>query len=195
MNVLTEEVIASFKDAARKLTGAKRRAFQAQVTLDYLDGSVWKAERVFGWSHHTVALGLNVSITSCVPVSSSSLFLAHAWCVSILVLWGSSCVPFYRSGRESCYPGSESRRKTLLPSCVSSLLSRTNWRAPGNFWRPCRVGRHVRRRASVFCAMKRDSIPGVNIAPNAASRCYRGGETGLSAQVGRTLHITPNTLP
>ena len=58
-NVLREEVIASFKDAARKLTGAKRRAFQAQVTLDYLDGSVWKAERVFGWSHHTVALGLN----------------------------------------------------------------------------------------------------------------------------------------
>jgi hypothetical protein len=59
MNVLTEEVIASFKDAARKLTGPKRRAFQAQVTLDYLDGSVWKAERVFGWSHHTVTLGLN----------------------------------------------------------------------------------------------------------------------------------------
>ena len=59
MNVLTEEVIASFKDAARKLTGPKRRAFQAQVTLDYLDGNVWKAERVFGWSHHTVTLGLN----------------------------------------------------------------------------------------------------------------------------------------
>ena len=59
MNVLTEGVIASFKDAARKLTGAKRRAFEAQVTLDYLGGSVWKAERVFGWSHHTVRLGLN----------------------------------------------------------------------------------------------------------------------------------------
>ena len=59
MKVLTDEVIASFKDAARKLTGPKRRAFQAQVTLDYLDGSMWKAERVFGWSHHTVALGLN----------------------------------------------------------------------------------------------------------------------------------------
>ena len=59
MNVLTAAVIASFKDAARKLTGAKRRAFQAQVTLDYLEGSVWKAERVFGWSHHTVTLGLN----------------------------------------------------------------------------------------------------------------------------------------
>jgi hypothetical protein len=59
MTVLTEDVIASFKDAARKLTGPQRRAFQAQVTLDYLDGSVWKAERVFGWSHHTVALGLH----------------------------------------------------------------------------------------------------------------------------------------
>jgi hypothetical protein len=59
MSVLTEEVLASFKDAARKLTGPKRRAFQAQVTLDYLDGSVWKAGRVFGWSHHTVTLGLN----------------------------------------------------------------------------------------------------------------------------------------
>ena len=59
MKVLTDEVIASFKDAAGKVTGPKRRAFQAQVTLDYLDGSIWKAERVFGWSHHTVALGLN----------------------------------------------------------------------------------------------------------------------------------------
>ena len=29
------------------------------MTLDYLDGSIWKAGRVFGWSHHTVALGLN----------------------------------------------------------------------------------------------------------------------------------------
>jgi transposase len=59
MTVLTEDVIASFKDAARRLTGPQRRAFQAQVTLDYLDGSVWKAERVFGGSHHTVTLGLH----------------------------------------------------------------------------------------------------------------------------------------
>jgi hypothetical protein len=59
MKVLTKEVIASFKDAARKLTGSKRRAFEAQVTLDYLDGNIWKAEDVFGWSHKTVELGLN----------------------------------------------------------------------------------------------------------------------------------------
>jgi transposase len=59
MEILTKEVIASFKDAARKLTGPKRRAFEAQVTLDYLDGNIWKAEKVLGWSHHTVELGLN----------------------------------------------------------------------------------------------------------------------------------------
>ena len=29
------------------------------MTLDYLDGNIWNAEKVFGWSHHTVALGLN----------------------------------------------------------------------------------------------------------------------------------------
>ena len=59
MEVLTKEVIVSFKDAARKLTGPKRRAFEAQVTLDYLDGNIWKAEEVLGWSHKTVELGLN----------------------------------------------------------------------------------------------------------------------------------------
>jgi hypothetical protein len=79
MNVLTEEVIASFKDAARKLTGAKRRAFQAQVTLDYLEGSVCKAERVFGWSHHTVALGLNELRTG---ITCQGNFVAvHRCCV------------------------------------------------------------------------------------------------------------------
>ena len=54
MNALTEQHIATIKDAARKLTGAKRRAFQAQVTLDYLEGSARQAERVFGWSRKKV---------------------------------------------------------------------------------------------------------------------------------------------
>jgi hypothetical protein len=72
MTILTEDVIASFKDAARKLTGPRRRAFQAQVTLDYLDGSVWKAERVFGWSHHTVALGLHELRTGITCLGNSS---------------------------------------------------------------------------------------------------------------------------
>jgi hypothetical protein len=59
MNELTEQQILTIKDAACKLTGAKRRAFQAQVALDYLEGSPRRAERVFGWSRRTVELGLN----------------------------------------------------------------------------------------------------------------------------------------
>jgi hypothetical protein len=43
--------------------------------------------------------------------------------------------------------------------------------------------------------MKRGPISGVNVAPNTASRSYRSGETGLFAQVGRTLNIALNTLP
>jgi len=36
MSELTDQPMATIKDAAKKLTGAKRRAFQAQVVLDYL---------------------------------------------------------------------------------------------------------------------------------------------------------------
>jgi hypothetical protein len=56
---LTDPQVRTIKDGARKLTGAKRRAFQAQVTLDHLEGNVRQAESVFGWSRKTVELGLN----------------------------------------------------------------------------------------------------------------------------------------
>lgn len=59
MNELKAQQIATIKDAAQKLTGAKRRAFQAQVALDYLNGSARRAETVFGWSRRTVVLGLH----------------------------------------------------------------------------------------------------------------------------------------
>lgn len=59
MNELKEPHIATIKDAAQKLTGAKRRAFQAQVVLDYLNSSARRAETVFGWSRRTVTLGLH----------------------------------------------------------------------------------------------------------------------------------------
>jgi len=42
-------------------------------------------------------------------------------------------VDFYRSGSASRYPAPESRQKTALLSCASSLVPRTNWRAPGIF--------------------------------------------------------------
>jgi hypothetical protein len=56
---LSERVIGTMRDASRALTGPKRRRFQAEVCLQYLDGSATRAERVFGWSRHTVKLGLN----------------------------------------------------------------------------------------------------------------------------------------
>jgi len=59
MEELTPKHIHTIKDAAHKLTGARRRAFEAQVTLDYLGGSARKAEAVFGWYRETVELGLN----------------------------------------------------------------------------------------------------------------------------------------
>ncbi|MBT4504205.1 MAG: hypothetical protein HOC74_41140 [Gemmatimonadetes bacterium] len=59
MNRLPDQQVATLKDAASKLTGAKRRAFQAQVTLDYLEGNSRRAETVFGWYRKTVELGLH----------------------------------------------------------------------------------------------------------------------------------------
>lgn len=57
--MLTEQQIVTIRDAACKLTGAKRRAFQAQVALDYLDGKPRRTEDAFGWSRRTVQLGLH----------------------------------------------------------------------------------------------------------------------------------------
>jgi hypothetical protein len=45
MTHLTEQHIATIKDAANKLTGAKRRAFQAQVAMDYMNSKPYLAEK------------------------------------------------------------------------------------------------------------------------------------------------------
>jgi hypothetical protein len=45
--------------ASSNMTGATRRAFQAQMTLKYCDGNARQAERVFGWGRWTVQLGLH----------------------------------------------------------------------------------------------------------------------------------------
>lgn len=58
MKLSEEAAIAIIKDAAKALTGFKRRRFQAKVTRKLLDGSARKAERVFGWGRKTVEKGL-----------------------------------------------------------------------------------------------------------------------------------------
>ena len=55
---LTPSQIEDLRLASSKMTGAKRLAFQAQMTLKYCQGSARKAERLFGWRRENVQLGL-----------------------------------------------------------------------------------------------------------------------------------------
>ena len=55
---LAPQIKLFLKNAAKKLTGAKRRAFEAETTLDLFDGNARKAERELGWDRHTVTKGL-----------------------------------------------------------------------------------------------------------------------------------------
>ena len=55
---LSEEVKGILKNAAPKMTGAPRRAYLAEVTLELCDGNARQAERVFGWGRGTIKKGL-----------------------------------------------------------------------------------------------------------------------------------------
>src|SRR5664280_545149 len=74
MATLSEQYIVTLKDAAKKLTGAKRRAFEAQVAIDYFDSKAYLAEKAIGWDRKTIALGLNELRTGIVCVDN---FKAH----------------------------------------------------------------------------------------------------------------------
>ncbi|MEX0716597.1 MAG: hypothetical protein WD066_08420 [Planctomycetaceae bacterium] len=56
---LTDDVVGTIKSAVRKLTGFGRRQFQAEVALQYCDGSARKAEAMFGWGREAVHTGLH----------------------------------------------------------------------------------------------------------------------------------------
>lgn len=56
---LTGAVRETMKSAARKLTGVRRRQFQAEVAWQYCQGSARQAERLFGWGRAAVETGLN----------------------------------------------------------------------------------------------------------------------------------------
>jgi hypothetical protein len=55
---LTPSQIADLRLAAAKMSGATRRAFEAEMALKYCEGNSLRAETLFGWSRRTVALGL-----------------------------------------------------------------------------------------------------------------------------------------
>lgn len=56
---LTDAVRGTILSAAMKLTGFRRRQFQAEVARQYCRGSARQAERIFGWGREAVQTGLH----------------------------------------------------------------------------------------------------------------------------------------
>jgi transposase len=56
---LTESMRETIQSAVRKLTGFKRRQFQAETAIKFCRGNARRAERVFGWGRDAVDTGLN----------------------------------------------------------------------------------------------------------------------------------------
>ena len=56
---LTESVRQTIRSGARKLTGFRRRQFQAEVAIEHCQGSPRRAEKCFGWGRDAVHTGLN----------------------------------------------------------------------------------------------------------------------------------------
>ena len=71
---LSESQIEDLCLAASYLTGPKRRAFQAEMTLKYCHGSARQAESWFGWNRRTVAMGLGEKRTGVVCQGAQSAF-------------------------------------------------------------------------------------------------------------------------
>jgi len=55
---LAPSQVEDLRLAASKMAGDSRRAFQAEMTVKYCEGSARKAERLFGWGRRNVQLGL-----------------------------------------------------------------------------------------------------------------------------------------
>jgi hypothetical protein len=55
---LPSEQIEDIRFAAKQMSGAKRRAFEAEMALKYCAGRARLAKTVFGWKQETVELGL-----------------------------------------------------------------------------------------------------------------------------------------
>jgi hypothetical protein len=71
---LTLSQIADLRLAASTMTGAKRRAFEAEMALKYCEGNPLQAETTFGWSRRTVALGLAERRTGLLCLGAQSAF-------------------------------------------------------------------------------------------------------------------------
>lgn len=71
---MTESHIEDIRLAASKLHGAERRAFQADMTLKYCEGSARQAERIFGWGRKNVEVGLAEKRTGIICLGAHAAF-------------------------------------------------------------------------------------------------------------------------
>jgi hypothetical protein len=71
---LTPSQIVDLRLAASHMTGAKRRAFEAEMALKYCEGNPLQAESIFGWSRRTVAVGLAERRTGIICLGAQSAF-------------------------------------------------------------------------------------------------------------------------
>lgn len=57
--MFTDKVKQTILDGARALTGYKKRAYIAKVSIDYFDGNARRTEREMGWGRDTVTTGIH----------------------------------------------------------------------------------------------------------------------------------------
>ena len=60
---LTQRRVETIQSAAKRMSGHRRRAFQAEVAQQYCAGSARRAESIFGWGRDAVATGLDEART------------------------------------------------------------------------------------------------------------------------------------
>jgi Rhodopirellula transposase DDE domain len=66
--------IVDLRLAASKMTGATRRAFQAEMALKYCRSNPLLAETIFGWGRHTVEVGLAERRTGILCLGAQAAF-------------------------------------------------------------------------------------------------------------------------
>jgi Rhodopirellula transposase DDE domain len=71
---ISQQQIADLRLAAAQMTGATRRAFQAEMTEQYCAGTPRHAERMFGWGRETVEVGLAERRTGVTCMGAQSAF-------------------------------------------------------------------------------------------------------------------------
>src|SRR6266705_3319080 len=77
---LSPSQIADLRLAASKMSGPKRRACEAEMTLKYCGGNPLLAETLFGWGRHTVEVGLAERRTGIICRGAQSAFSGrHRW--------------------------------------------------------------------------------------------------------------------